>query len=283
MLKSLFLFILFVNLAFGQKLSLDDRRKKILDIIDEELSEVSRLTKQQDNKSPDTLLRVSELNLEKARLWREAENEQFLAIPPEDRRRVKKSDYFKRSNNFFQKANDSGLVIVNNFKKYKGIGEVYYILAYNYKELGDSEKAQKFFKLASGKASGNSKVAQRSNLALADYNFNSHKYAAAIPLYEKSLTKADEKWWTKDAFNLAWSYYRVKNYDKAINLMKEVHRKSADGKFVDMRPLVERDIGIFFVDSGRVPEAIKFYEGLGLNYTDQFSVDNITEIQIGLQ
>lgn len=257
-------------MAFGQKLSLDDRRKKILDIIDEELSEVSRLNRQQDNKSPDTLLRVSELNLEKARLWREAENEQFLSIPPEDRRRVKKADYFKKSNNYFEAANSAGLVIVNKFKNYKGIGEVFYILAYNYKELGDNSNAQKYFKLASGKSSGNSKVAQRSNLALADYNFNAHKYAAAIPLYEKSLNKAEEKWWTKDAFNLAWSYYRVKNFDKAINLMKEVHRKSADGKFVDMRSLVERDIGIFFVDSGRVPEAVRFYEGLGINYTDQF-------------
>src|SRR5665647_338188 len=133
MLKSWLTLILLTNMAFAQKLSLDERRKQILSIVDEELSEVSRLVRQQDNKSPDTLLRVSELNLEKARLWREAENEQFLSIPPEDRRRVKKSDYFKKSNGYFQAANDSGMVIVNKFKNYKGIGEVYYILAYNYK------------------------------------------------------------------------------------------------------------------------------------------------------
>lgn len=269
MLKYLFLSVLFVNAVWGAKLSLDDRRKKILSIVDEELSEVSRLAKQQDYKSPDTLLRMSELNLEKARLWREAENEQYLAIPVEERRSTNKAEFFKTSNKFFDAANDSGLVVVKRFPNYKGIGEVYYILAYNYKELGKNDQAQKYFKLASKDAPKDSKVGLKSKLALADYYFNAHKYGDAIPLYEASINKMDEKWWTKDAFNLAWSYYRVKNYDKAILLMREVHRKSG-GKYIDMRNMVERDIGIFYIDAGRMNDAIKFYEGLGMNYTEQF-------------
>ncbi|WP_408098680.1 tetratricopeptide repeat protein [Peredibacter sp. HCB2-198] len=270
MLKYLILSILIANSVWGAKLTLDERRKKILSIVDEELSEVSRLAKQQDYKSPDTLLRLSELNLEKARLWREAENEQYLNIPVEERRNLNKKDYFKNSNKFFDAANDSGLVVVKRFPKYKGIGEVYYILAYNYKELGNNDLAQKYFKLASKDAPKDSKVGLKSKLALADYYYNAGKFKEAIPLYEASVNKmTEEKWWTKDAFNLAWSYYRVKNYDRAINLMKEVHRKSG-GKYVDMRNMVERDIGIFYIDAGRMNEAISFYEGLGINYTEQF-------------
>ena len=82
MLKYLLL-LLFVSTAFAQKLSLDERRSKIIGIIDEELSEVSRLARQQDYRDPNILMRMSELNLEKARLWREQENEKFLAIDPE--------------------------------------------------------------------------------------------------------------------------------------------------------------------------------------------------------
>lgn len=269
MLKYLLLSVLIANSVWGAKLTLDERRKKILSIVDEELSEVSRLAKQQDYKSPDTLLRLSELNLEKARLWREVENEQYLNIPAEERRNLNKKDYFGSSNKFFDAANDAGHVVVKRFPKYKGIGEVYYILAYNYKELGNNDLAQKYFKLASKDAPKDSKVGLKSKLALADYYYNAGNFREAIPLYEASVNKMDEKWWTKDAFNLAWSYYRIKNYDRAINLMKEVHRKSG-GKYVDMRNMVERDIGIFYIDAGRMNDAISFYEGLGINYTEQF-------------
>lgn len=268
MLKYLVVLLLLASTAFAAKLNIDQRRQKILGIVDEELSEVSRLAKQQNYKSPDTLLRVSELNLEKARLYREVENEQYLAIPVEQRRNINKADYFKQSNTFFNAANNAALNVVKKFPSYKAIGDVYYILAYNYKELGNNKEAQRFFKLATGKAT-DPKVLTKSKLALADYYYNDKKYREAIPLYEASINQNDEKWWTKDAFNLAWSYYRVRNYDKAISLMREVHKKSG-GKYVDMRSQVERDIGIFYVDANRINEAISFYQSLGINYTDQF-------------
>ena len=268
MLKYLLLFILIIEAAFAARLSIDERRKRILSIVDEELSEVSRLAKQQDYKAPDTLFRMAELNLEKARLFREMENEQYLAIPVKERVRVDKNDYFKRSTSFFTAANSAARTVAKRFPSYSNIGDVYYILAYNYKELGKDKLAQKYFRLASGK-SRDPKITQKSKLALADYYYNDKKYSAAIPLYEASIKKADDKWWTKDAFNLAWSYYRTKRYKDAIALMREVHKKSG-GKYVDMRSQVERDIGIFYVDANQINDAIKFYESLGLNYSEQF-------------
>jgi tetratricopeptide (TPR) repeat protein len=270
MLRFLLLTLFLIEAATAAKLTLDDRRKKILSIVDEELSEVSRLAKQQDYKSPDTLLRLSELNLEKGRLYREAENEQYLNIPAEERRGMSRAEFFKASSKYFDDANDSALLVVKKFPKYKEIGDVYYILAYNYKELGQHELAQKYFALSAKGAPQNNQIGLKSKLNLADYYYNDHKYKEAIPLYEASLNKLNEKWWTKDAFNLSWSYYRVKNYDKAINLMREIHRKSADPKYIDMKANVERDIGIFYIDAGRMNDAIKFYEAQGLNYTEQF-------------
>ena len=270
MLKYLVPSLLLVNLAFAAKLSLDERRKKIIAIVDEELSEVSRLAKQQDYKSPDLILRMSELSLEKARLWRESENEQYLALDPEKRREVNRKDYFSKSTAYFRDANEAAEKVVKRFPKYKGLGDVYYILAYNNKELGNHEAAQRYFKLANSQPSTNTTLAAKSKLALADYHFNDHDYKDAIPLYEASLDKVDERWWTKDAFNLAWSYYRVKNYDKAIALLQEVHAKSGKDKYIDMRSQVERDIGVFYVDAGRLDDAVKFYEKLKLNYAEQF-------------
>lgn len=258
------------NSVYAQRMSLDERRAKIVLIINEELEEVSRLAKTQDYSNPDTLLRMSELNLEKARHYREAENEKFLSIDPDKRKTVNKASYFKTSSDLYEKANEIALKIANKYKNYSGMSDVYFILANNYKELGDHKKARQYFGLVSQKASKNDKVTAKSNLALADYYFNESEFAKAVPLYESSLKRTDEAWWTKDAFNLAWSYYRTKKYDQAINLMLQVHEKSANGKYVNMRSQVERDIGIFYVDAGRLNDAVKFYERLGLNYTEQF-------------
>ncbi len=270
MLKYLFLTTFILGTAFAQKLSLDERRSKIISIVDEELAEVSRLARQQDYKDPNILLRMSELNLEKARLWREEENEKFLSIPPEKRLDLDKSEFFKKSSKYFSDANNSAYSVVKKYPSFKGMNEVYYILAYNNKELGRHEEAQKYFKLASSKNGPDNKLNAKSKLALADYYFNDHKYEQATPLYEAAISQLDEKWWTKDAFNLAWSYYRTKKYSKAINLMLEVHKKSTGGKYIDMSAMVERDIGIFYVDAGRLNDAIQFYESHGINYTQQF-------------
>jgi len=269
MLNTLLLTAFLSHSVFAEA-SFDSRRQKILGIVNEELAEVGRLAKQQDYKSPDTMLRLSELYLEKARLYREIENEQYLSIDPERRRSLNKDNYFKESVKFFNSANDAAEVVVKKFPKYRNIGDVYYILAYNNKELGKNELAKKYFKLSSSTSTGDAKVNLKSKLALADFYYNDRKYQEAIPLYEESINKIDEKWWTKDTFNLAWSYYRVKNYDRAIALMKEVHRRSGDQKYIDMRNPVERDIGLFFIDANRMDEASKYYESLGLNYTEQF-------------
>lgn len=268
MLKFFFLLVFIIEASNAARLTIDQRRQKILSIVDEELAEVSRLAKQQDYKSPATLFRMSELNLEKARLYRELENEQYLAIPVEQRVKVSKDDYFKRSIQYFRTANKAALVVVKRFSNYSNIGDVYYILAYNYKELGKDKLSQKYFGLAVGRAK-DPKVKLKSQQALADFYYNDRKYKEAIPLYEDVLKKTDEKWWTKDAFNLAWSHYRVRNYPRAISLMREVHKRSG-GKYVDLRSQVERDIGIFYVDANKINEAIGFYESLGISYTDQF-------------
>jgi TolA-binding protein len=269
MLKAVILSLFFIY-QVASAASIDQRRAEILRIVDEELSEVSRLAQQQDFRSPDTILRISELNLEKARLWKEVENEKYLSIDPDQRRNIDRKSYFKKSEDLFDNANKYAQMVVQKFPNYKDIGEVYYILAYNHKELGKYDDAQKYFKLAAGKTNPNSQIAFKSKLALADSLYNSHKYEEAIPLYEASLSKIKEKWWTKDAFNLAWCYYRTKNYDRAISLMKEIYSKSGDPKFINMKNSVERDIGIFYVDANKVDEAVKFYNSVKINYTEQF-------------
>ncbi|MBT4791824.1 MAG: hypothetical protein HON90_09660, partial [Halobacteriovoraceae bacterium] len=93
LIASIFL-VSFQSLA---KIDIEKRRTQILNIIDEELDEVKRLARQGGNLDPDLVLRRAELNLEKARLYREKENQSYLKLPVKKRIKVNKKRYFSTS------------------------------------------------------------------------------------------------------------------------------------------------------------------------------------------
>lgn len=250
-------------------LSLDERRQRIISIIDEELSEIQRLSGQVKGANPDYLLRMAELNLEKARLWREKENQSFLELSDSTRRKTNKSRYFSKSASYFAQANKLAVQITKRFPAYRNISDVYYILGYNAKEAGKNKTAANYFANANSKSSSNSITKVKSQISLAEIYYNKKQYRKAIPLYESALSRHKDKWWTKDSFNLAWCYYRANKESKAIDKMKEVFRASSNKKFIDVRTQVERDIGLFFATSGRIEEGIAFYRKIGINFTDQ--------------
>src|SRR5688572_20850830 len=83
---------------------IERRRNSLLNLLTEEQTEVTRLSKQVDHQNPNLLLRIAEINLEKARLIKEKENDAYLAIPPQERARKNKEDYFKTSKQLFLNA-----------------------------------------------------------------------------------------------------------------------------------------------------------------------------------
>jgi tetratricopeptide (TPR) repeat protein len=266
-LLSLLIFVLTVQSAFA--LSLDDRRKKIIRIIDEELSEVERLARQTGNRNPDHLLRMAELNFEKGRLWKDKENEVYLTMPAKERRKVRKKDFFSKSNRYFNNAISLCRTIVKRFPRYRHIGDVYYILGFDAKEKNKVKTAASYLNKAIKRSKGGTETKVKSQIALAENYYNRKMYRKAIPLYESALRTHRDRWYTKDSFNLAWCYYRARQYTKSINKMKDVHRNSGKGKYVDMKAQVERDIGYVYATSGRIDEGIRFYEKLGVDFSGQ--------------
>jgi tetratricopeptide (TPR) repeat protein len=215
-----FLCLLFSIETFA--LSLDERRQQIIEIIDEELDEISRLSREVKGKNPDYLLRMAELNLEKARLWREKENSEYLSIPAKKRSSLKKSNYFKKSTAYFNQANKLCIEITRRFPRFRSIKDVYYILGYNAKESGRNKTAQKYLSLATKGRSNNKATEIKSKISLAEIYYNQKRYRKAIPLYESALRQYKDKWYTKDSFNLAWCYFRANRYSNAISKMQEV-------------------------------------------------------------
>ena len=242
---------------------IEERRQKILTIINEELKESGKISKQYRHRKPRIILRMAELYLEKARLIKDSENKRYLAIPAKKRSRVNKKRFFSKSRKYFSKAQRTCEGIIRNFRGFKMKAEVYYILAFNAKEFGKKEKAKKYFLLSLRNSRANAPIYKKTSLALAEVYYNERNYKKSLPLYKSAISGRKDKWWTKDAYNMAWSYYERKQFPKAIDLMKEIYELSSNSKYIDMRSQVEEDIGLFYISANRLNEAIKFYRGLG--------------------
>ena len=135
-------------------------------------------------------------------------------------------------------------------------------MAFNAKEFNKNAESERYLRLSlkNSKSKRNKTTKVRSSLALAEIYYNNNDYKRAIPLYSYGLKKSSDRWWTKDAFNLAWCYFRTGKKTKAISLMKKIYKRSHSDKYVDMSYNVERDLVYFFTDAGRINDAISFYK-----------------------
>ncbi len=240
-----------------------ERRQELVKIIDEELNEVVRLNRQLGAKNPKLLLRMAELYLEKARIVNEEENFRWLSLSQEESKTIDQKDFFKASRKYFQLAQKTCFYILKRFKRFGEKGDVYYILAYNAKEFQQDEKAMAFFQKALKYAKKNSYTERKSKVALAELYYNKQQYTKAVPLYSSALKTKEDKWWTKDAFNLAWCYFRVGQTSKAIDVMEAVHKLSGSPKYVDISDQVERDLAYFYSEAGQSDKAVTFYNKIG--------------------
>jgi tetratricopeptide (TPR) repeat protein len=267
MKKILLLILLFSSSVFGDT---EDRRNKVLRIIDSEIAEITRVVKATRGSNPTFVLRLAELYYEQAKLIRERETNKFMELSEADRRTANKASYFTESKGFFEKAQKTAEFLVKKYPGYKDKAEAYYILAKNAMEFQDKKSAEKYFKIAHNTSGGNIELQEKTGLSVAENLYNDKKYAQAIPYYEKSLTNKSDKWWTKDAYNLAWCYYRSKQAAKAINLMREVHRLSKSGNYIDVAPQVEKDLAFLYTVEGRKDEAVAFFREQKVDIPSKF-------------
>ncbi len=246
----------------------EQRRAELIKVLDEELREVVRLNKQIGAQRPDLMLRMAQVLLEKARLIKDQETQKVLETPNAEREKISKEDVYKESKRYFDQAQKTVLVLLKKFPNYNEKGDAYYILAYNAKELKQEEQSKKFFQKALEESKSGSIVADKSRIALAEIYFNKGSYDKSMDLYEVALKNKRDKWWTKDAFNLAWSYFKMSKYDKAINLMNESYELSKSNNYIDMTKSIERDLAFFYTEAGKTNEAIAFYKKNGKSVSE---------------
>lgn len=241
-------------------LTMSEREQQLSDILTEELKEISRINKQTQSRNPTLLLRMAELLLEKGRLIKEAEHDSYMSLDESARKNISIKDQFEKSRKYFEQAQKTCFFILKKFPSFNDIGVVYYILAYNAKEFYQLDTAKKYFSKSLNTTQRGTLAYRKAQEALAELYYNTKEYRKAIPLYEASINAVDDKWWTKDAFNLAWCYYRTNRFNEASSLMEAVFRKSKDLKYIDLSSDASRDLAYFYAAAGKVNDAIKFFQ-----------------------
>jgi len=267
------LFFTFILCIFFQHAYANEKRDEVIKLIDEELTEVSRLNKSTGSSNPDFMLRLVELLLEKGRLLREIENEGFLQIPNEKRTAALQKTHFERSEKYYLKSKELCVFIIKKFPHYKKIANVYFTLGYFDKEHLNFKSAKKHFIEVVKLAQKDDSIKAKSFSVLGEIAYIEKEFNECIDFYNKSLAlkDSDNRWKTKDIYNLSWCYYREKKIDVAITKLEEVLKLSKNNEYVDLSSQASRDIGLFLAQAGRTNEAIVYYQKNGGDVLENLS------------
>lgn len=142
--------------------------------------------------------------------------------------------------------------------------QVYYFLGFNYGELGDRRQSLKYYNAIVEKFPESPFVSEAYR-EMGDDAYQNLNFKRSQTLYELSIRKSTNGETTPRVYHkLAWSYYRTKQFDKAIDAMKTAIASSSKNgeKFLSLREEALRDMAIFMTENGQVDQAIAYFQSV---------------------
>jgi len=236
---------------------------KIRELREQEISQLRIALGRRQGKN-----RMAELYYRLAEIYLETYRAAFILEGRAHENRLERGESEKTidrgySKPFLQKGIQASREILSNGIAYEKLDRVYYFLAFNYGELGQHKEAAKYHEMITQKFPDSPFVAE-SYRELGDYYFENKEYRKAQAYYEQALRKSEnnEKDRPRLLHKLAWTHYRIKNYDGAVTTMKEaVDAANRSGeKLVSLKDEALKDLAIFMTESGRVEEAVQFFQ-----------------------
>jgi len=147
--------------------------------------------------------------------------------------------------------------------QYDKLDQVYYFLAFNYGELGDRKASLQYFDLLTKNFPTSPMVAEAYR-QLADSAYDARDFARAISYYELAVKKSTPETLPTILHKLSWSYYRTRQYDRAVATMKQAISASSSGgeRFLNLKEEALRDMAVFMTENGRTDDAIAYFQSV---------------------
>ena len=159
--------------------------------------------------------------------------------------------------------------ILDNYPQYQRADEATYYLASALQDIGRREEAvQEFTRLV--RTYPESKFIPDAYVQIGEYYFDKNNAYKALIAYQKAARYKDSDKYAFAKYKLAWCYYNVGEYGKAIDTMKSVVAYSMtqqegqdDKKRLTLQDEALKDLVRFFADAGEMDEAYAYFNKLG--------------------
>lgn len=177
--------------------------------------------------TPDAIFRLAELYFEKANDDYLRADEQYqedrlryeagqIADMPEEPERT-----YAQSIALFER-------LIKDWPQYRHIDGAYYLLAYTVQQMGDPERARDLFAELIVKRPDSAFVPE-AWLRVGEYHFDysdagdiTQNLELAKHAYEQAMRDEGSQFYDKALYKLAWTYYRLDNFDQAIAYFKQL-------------------------------------------------------------
>ncbi len=149
---------------------------------------------------------------------------------------------------------------------YAKMDNVIYFLAYNYGELGQAGRAEKYFKqLVEDHPKSTFRV--EAYRELGEQAFRRHEFKDAIGYFEQALPLLSGGPRAPIYHRLAWSHYRLRELDRAVTEMKRAisEAEKSGEQFLNVRDEALKDLAVFMTDAGQVEEALAYFRSVVAN------------------
>jgi tetratricopeptide (TPR) repeat protein len=167
------------------------------------------------------------------------------------------------SNRFLNEGMTAAKNILELNIAYSKMDEVFWFLGFYSSELGKSKESLAYFKQLINKYP-NSPFVSEAYREEGDAEFDKRDYRNALANYEHAVKHADPDTKPRILHKLAWCYYRTRQYDRAVETMKQAiaATNKNNEKFISLREEALRDMAIFMTETGRASEALSYFQSV---------------------
>lgn len=164
---------------------------------------------------------------------------------------------------YLRSAIDACREIIKTGIAFAKMDEVFYFLGFNYGELGDRKQSLHYYEELTRRYPSSPYVAEAYR-EMGDEAYRSSQFRKAQGYFEQAVKKSSPDALPRILHKLSWSYYRTKQYDRAVEAMKNaVGAANQSGeKFLSLREEALRDMAIFMTEQGKSEDAIEYFKGV---------------------
>ena len=152
--------------------------------------------------------------------------------------------------------------IIKKYPTFQNLDEVYFFMASNLMETGQSLAAVRYYTLVVEKFQ-NSKFASDAYFEMGEYFFNNNNVFKAIPNYKAIIDKyPDNKFYGFALYKYAWCMYNVGEYEQSVKLFQQVVEVADKINDLSLKEDALNDMVAPYAESGSVDEAEKYFKNI---------------------